>query len=122
MSNVMIQKNGDVIVVYFNDAQILDQLKIQEIGKELIKAMDRAEGRKLLINFQDVKFMASAMLGNLTSLHKKCREAKVDLKLCCIHPDILEVFKITRLDRVFDIYDDEAEAISAFGRRRWLLG
>jgi anti-sigma B factor antagonist len=36
------------------------------------------------------------------------------MKLCQIRPEILEVFQITKLNKVFDIRGDEAEAIAAF--------
>jgi anti-sigma B factor antagonist len=39
---------------------------------------------------------------------------KGKLKLCCIHPDLLEVFRITRLDQVFEIYSDEQAALDKF--------
>jgi anti-sigma B factor antagonist len=36
------------------------------------------------------------------------------MKMCHIRPEILEVFQITKLNKVFDIRGEEAEAISAF--------
>ena len=36
------------------------------------------------------------------------------LKLSNIRPEIFEVFTITRLNRLFDIKDDEADALAAF--------
>jgi anti-sigma B factor antagonist len=39
---------------------------------------------------------------------------KGKLKLCCIHPDLLEVFRITRLDQVFEIHADEQAALQKF--------
>ena len=38
------------------------------------------------------------------------------LKLSGISPDILEVFKITKLHKMFDIENDEQSAIDAFNR------
>ena len=34
--------------------------------------------------------------------------------MSCIRPEILEVLQITKLNKIFDIRKDEAEAISAF--------
>ena len=36
------------------------------------------------------------------------------MKLCCIHPELKVVFKITRLDQVFEIFDDEQAALDSF--------
>ena len=49
-----------------------------------------------------------------TNLKKKVGAVKGKLKLCCIHPDLLEVFRITRLDQVFEIYAEEQAALDKF--------
>jgi hypothetical protein len=36
------------------------------------------------------------------------------MKICGIHPDVLGVLKITRLDTVFDILGPRAEAVAKF--------
>ena len=36
------------------------------------------------------------------------------MKLCNIRPEIYEVFAITKLNKLFDIKDDEADALAAF--------
>jgi len=41
------------------------------------------------------------------------------VRLCSISPDIREVFKITRLDKLFEIEADEEAARKAFMRRGW---
>ena len=56
----------------------------------------------------------SAALGKLINLKKKVSAVKGKLKLCCIHPDLLEVFRITRLDQVFEIYPEEQTALDKF--------
>jgi anti-sigma B factor antagonist len=43
----------------------------------------------------------------------------VKLKLCSIDPEIRQVFKITKLDKLFDIESDEAAARAAFMKRGW---
>ena len=54
-----------------------------------------------------MQYLSSAALGKPINLKKKVGAVKGKLKLCCIHPDLLEVFKITRLDQVFEIYPEE---------------
>ena len=53
------------------------------------------------------------------ALHKKCKEFKVQLKLCAISSDIHQVFKITKLDKLFSIEADEAAARKAFMKKGW---
>ena len=114
MSALMSQTNGDVVVVYFTESRILNESTIQHIGEELEKMADRAEWGKLLLNFSDVRFMSSAMLGKLIKLNKKCKNDDIHLKLCGISKDIMQVFKLMRLHKVLNIYADETRAMIAF--------
>lgn len=119
MSALMTQSHGDVTVVYFQDAQILDEVKIQQISDELNQIAERVANGKLLLNFTDVKFMSSAVLGKLNNLNKKCKTNQATLKLCNISPDIMQVFKITKLNKVFSIHENEEEALAAFNKKGW---
>ena len=69
---------------------------------------------KILLNFMNVEFLSSAALGKLITLDKKLKAAKGQLKLSSIRPEIYEVFAITRLNKLFDIHDDEADALATF--------
>lgn len=109
--------NGEVVVAYMGDNRIVDQAKIDEIGRWLEGLFNKAEHGKLLINFEGVKFMGSAMLGKLISLNKKCKEAKTQLKLCSIDDQIMQVFKLTKLDKVLDIQPNEDRALSSFEKK-----
>jgi len=115
MSSLKSQEIEDVLVVYFTDAKILDEARIAQIGKELMDmATSAATNKKMVLNFQGVQFMSSAMIGKLVLLNKKCKTDEVILKLCNISANVLEVFKITRLNKVFDIYPDEDKAVKSF--------
>lgn len=121
MSSIRSEENGEVLVVYFNDAKILDEAKIQQIGKELIeKADSSASGtKKMLVNFQNVSFMSSAMIGKIILLNKKAKSADLKLKLCNISDTVMEVFKLMRLNKILDIQKDEEKAIASFDKKGW---
>ena len=120
MSSLNSVVNGDVRIVYFADTQILQEGKIQQLGKELLAIAGKTEGGKLLLNFEDVKFMSSAMLGKLVQLNKECKKSKTTLKMCGISPEIHEIFSLTKMDKIFDLQPDEAKALAAFAKRGWL--
>lgn len=103
-----------VTVVTFVDTKIVTEENIQEMGDQLYSLVDDEGHRQLLLNFGNVQYLSSAALGKLINLKKKVGAVKGKLKLCCIHPDLLEVFKITRLDQVFEIYDEEQEALDSY--------
>ena len=71
-------------------------------------------GVKLLLSFKAVEHLSSAALGTLITLNKQVSEQKGVLKLSDIAPPIYEVFKITRLNKLFDICGTVDEALSTF--------
>ena len=105
-----------VTVVSFVDTKIVTEESIQEVGDQLYQLVDVEGKDKLLLNFGNVQYLSSAALGKLINLKKKVGGKKPPgkLKLCCIHPDLLEVFRITRLDQVFDISPNEQAALDKF--------
>jgi len=105
---------GDVTVVRFVDRKILDETNIQELGVELFRLVEDDHRQKLLLNFSSVEFLSSAALGKLITLDKKVKAHGGKLKLSNIRPEIYEVFAITKLNKLFDIKDDEADALAAF--------
>lgn len=105
---------GDVTVVRFRDNKIIEDINIQELGQELFQLIEAENRKKLLLNFSSVDFLSSAALGKLITLDKKVKATGGVLKLSNIRPEIYEVFAITKLNRLFDIKDDEVDALAAF--------
>ena len=105
---------GDVTVVRFVDRKILDVTNIHELGRELFALVEEQNRKKLLLNFTTVEFLSSETLGELIKLEKKVKQHAGRLMLTNIKPEIYEVFAITRLNKLFDIRDEEAEALAAF--------
>ena len=116
MANERLQLSteGSVTVARFTDHKILDEANIQQMGEELSALAASGDHKKLLLNFDNVEFLSSAALGKLISLQKKATASSTALRLCSIRPEIFEVFKITNLDQVFDIDDDQDAALAGF--------
>ena len=114
-ANLLIQTIRDVTVVNFGDTSILDSLQIQQLGDELYNLVDTLYRQRLILDFSKVRFLSSSALGVLVTLQKKSAAIKGKLLLCGLRKELLDVFKITRLDRLFEIFDDEAGALSSFG-------
>ncbi len=113
-SHLTVRPSGEVTVVEFSDRKILDELSINEIGEELTGLVGRQAGIKLLLNFGNVDHLSSAALSMLIQLKQAVGEKRGSLKLSNISPQIYEVFKITRLNEVFDIHDTADRAMAAF--------
>ncbi len=115
-SLIMASRIGDVSVVTFLTSQILDEMNVQQLGKELANLVEKEHMVKMVIDFSKIKFLSSAVLGKLISLNKKIAAEKGKLAFCNINADIMQVFEITRLNKLIPIYDDEDAAVRGVGK------
>jgi anti-sigma B factor antagonist len=72
--------------------------------------------KKILFNLGDVSYIDSAGLGHLVSAFTSVRKQGGELKLLNLTNKVHDVMQITRLYTVFDIMDNEAEAVKSFGQ------
>lgn len=103
--------NDDVLVVYFQDVRIIDESRIQLLGQELLNLVNNTGNDRIVLNFQNVSFMSSAMIGKLIQFGKKCDSTEISLRLCNINENVEEVFSLMNLGKVFKIDADEEKAI-----------
>jgi anti-sigma B factor antagonist len=109
---IKVSESGPVTVVTFNDSKIIDESEIQELGQELYDLVERDNRKKIVLNFANVEFLSSAALGKLIGFDKRVKQHAAELILSNIRPEIYEVFAITKLTKLFDIKDDEADALA----------
>jgi len=107
-------KEGDVTVVELQDEEILDDATINDIADSIFGVVADNPGLKLLVSFAKVKHLSSSALGTLIRLNKRVDESRGVLKLCLIKPALYEIFVITKLNKLFDIYDTREMALSSF--------
>jgi len=112
LRRIQANQSGDVTVVTFTDSKIIDETEIQELGQELYALVERDGHKKIVLNFSKVEFLSSAALGKLIGFDKRVKQHGAELVLTNIRPEIYEVFAITKLTRLFEIKDDEADALA----------
>lgn len=107
----------DILTIRIQEERLIDPEQLKRLFEELHTLLGKTDAQQIVLDFSGVKFMASAMLGKLVAFQKKCEEFRAKLKLCSVTPDIFEVFKITKLNKVFDIQADEPTARKSFSKR-----
>ncbi len=100
-------------VITFADQKILEPSDISSLREPIMSVIDQGQGINLVLDFSNVRFLSSAVLGLLIRLSKKVYEQQGTLKLCCIDDKIYEIFRITRLTKIFDIYPTREEAAAS---------
>ena len=116
--NLVVNRQGDVMIASFMHSKLLDETNIHAIGVELLALVDQNKGLKLIIDFTTVTYLSSAVLGKLMAIHKGVSATKGILVLCGITPNILEVFKITKLDKLFTIESDVKNSLKTIEKKK----
>jgi len=107
----------DILTIRIQDERLIEPEQLKRLFDDLYTLLGKTDSQQVVLDFSGVKFMASSMLSKLVALQKKCEEYRAKLKLCSVTPDIMQVFKITKLNKVFDIQPDEATARKSFSKR-----
>jgi anti-sigma B factor antagonist len=70
--------------------------------------------KKILLNLGNISYIDSSGIGELVSAFTSVKNAGGDLKLLNLTKKVHDLLQITKLYTVFDIWDNETSAITAF--------
>lgn len=107
-----LRNNADGVV-------ILTFLPGLTIGRESIDRVEEVAAAtggspRVLLDFSLLRFLSSLFLGMLIRVHLRMSSAHRALKICGLRPEAREVFRVTKLDQVFDLYADQPSALKSF--------
>lgn len=108
------EQQGDTLVI--TPQHSLGSLIESEIQNELSEALDIVEGegaRNIVIDFVNMSYFGSSVLESQLRLWKSVERAQGKMVLCNVSAVGREVLGISRLDRIWPVYDSRQEAISA---------
>lgn len=71
---------------------------------------------RILLNLAEVTYIDSAGLGELTAAYTSVKNRHGELKLMNLTKRVHDVMQITKLYTVFEVYDDEKQAIASFAQ------
>ena len=108
---IAVEYAQNATIVTFTDEKILEEQDISALQDSVMSVIESAPGgMNLILDFSKVRFLSSAVLGLLIRISKRVYQSDGQLRLCNINPKIYEIFKITRLTKIFDIYPDVESA------------
>ncbi len=108
---ISVDYTDKAVIIKFADEKILEDKDIAAVQEAIMSVVEQTQRINLVLDFSNVKFLSSAVLGLLIRVSKKVYERDGQLRLCNINPKIYEIFKITRLTKVFDIYPSTENAV-----------
>jgi len=111
----IIQQVEKFTVVEFKVPSLMDPVELENVGQALYHLVDAEDRRWLILDFEKVQYLSSQAIGIVLTLNKKLTALKnTKFILCGVGPKLMELIKITRLDRVLTIKPSQKEAIKVF--------
>jgi anti-sigma B factor antagonist len=114
---ISVEYSGNATIMRFTDEKILEEQDIKALTESIMSVIEQAERINLILDFANVRFLSSAVLGLLIRVSKRIYESDGQLGLCNINPKIYEIFKITRLTKTFDIYNSIESAMEGLSEQ-----
>lgn len=112
-SRIRVKRFDHVVHVEFIDRNILDEANIKLIEDDILRLVESETPPRVVISFAEVEHLSSAALGTLITVNNKIKARSGKLRLAHIDPQILEVFVITRLNKLFDIHATTEAALKS---------
>ena len=103
-------EDGVVIVRVPSDA--LDAGNVMEFKNNIAPILESAD--KVVLNMGRVKFMDSSGVGAMLSCLRTMHAKNGELKLFGVRHQLVQLFKLVRLDRIIEVYDSKKAAVEAF--------
>jgi len=106
--NLEIQSENDVQIVV-PLVRRLDASVEQTFKQQVLEVIEKSN-KKILLDFSHVDFIDSSCLGALVSILKSLN-GKGELVLCSLNSNTHDLFKLTRMDRIFSIKANRQDAL-----------
>lgn len=115
-TGVEITDSGDVAVVSFKATSISNSEEIVSVSEQIKNFIEEKHPKKIVFDFEMVKFFSSQVLGVLLDIRAKSAEWSGEVVISAIEPQLHRVFKITNLDQIFRFFPDRKSAVIAVSK------
>jgi len=108
--NLNLEKISDISVLTINEERI-DAHNSGELKEYLLQMIEQGE-KHIIVQLEHVRFIDSSGLGALLSGNKNIIAKSGKFALSNIQQQVMSMFELTRLNRVFEIYTDLNDAVN----------
>lgn len=100
-----------VTIVEFAPQSNLDATQMESITPRLYQLMAPGDPQRVVFDFSNVAFVSSQALGAFVTVRLKGARAGKFLAICGIPDQLAEIFTLTQLDKLYNIFPDRNSAI-----------
>ena len=109
---ILILREGPVTVIAIRDSTaLLTDTAVEQLARKVGAVIDEAPKSgpeaSVMIDFKQLEHVSSALLGALITLNRKAHDRSIAFALARVEPQMLEIFRITKLNRVFTFLGPE---------------
>jgi len=108
--NLEINKDKNFAVITFQINSMSNAEQISAMSAKILKFIEENRPNKMVIDFENVKFFSSQVLGMLLEIRAKLHRYNAELVISAINPQLHRVFMITNLDKIFRFFPDRKNA------------
>jgi anti-sigma B factor antagonist len=104
---------GPFTVIEFVTPSLMDPVILENTAQSLYRIIDEEDQRKIVMDFAKVQYLSSQAIGIVLAMHKKLNSLdNSKLVLCAVGPKLMDLIKLTRLDRLLTIKPTQKEAVA----------
>ena len=111
-----LRQYGRHTLIAFQTPSLMNAADVERVRTDLIRMVDEEKRTHFVLDFTKVQFLSSQVIGLLLTLNKKLTgtfAGGAQVVLCGVSPPLLELLKISRLDRILTIKANQKEAVNA---------
>jgi anti-sigma B factor antagonist len=105
---------GQVVVAEVLDRQVFEPQVVRQLYDELLSILQKSTTKNLVLDLSRVQYISSGALNRLIDLKDNIAAVGGNLRLYGLRPEVAEIFRITQLDRQFEIAPDQTAALASF--------
>ncbi len=107
-----LEQAGPLVTIHLRQREVT-HTDLQEAVAECLDRIRYHNAQNFLFDLEGVEFLSSACLGVLVGFMQEVEHARGRIVLANCHDNVAFLFKVTRLDTVFDLFDDTAAAAAS---------
>ena len=107
-----VRQSGDVTILDLSGKITIGSG--EEALRNTMQEILNSGSKKVVINMSGVTMIDSSGIGELVSAYTTATNRGTKLKLATLPAKVSDILTITQLITVFDVYDNEADAVNSF--------
>jgi anti-anti-sigma factor len=109
-THLRVTQEQGIILARIADSALVQDVDIREFDEELNVLVGGGQNR-IVLDFGNVEFVSSSAISRLVKYQKQCRAHGGLIRLCKLRREVAQVYKLMNLQRLFELYPDEASAL-----------